>query len=67
MTKIINIVFCPQDIEDTRVAIKEALTLIKDGNAVALESDVNLIHADCLALLSSYGFKFSSHSKRFIK
>lgn len=67
MTKIINIIFCPQDIDDTRKAIDEAKRLINAGETVALECDVNLIHMDCLALLSAWGFKFSSQSKRFIK
>lgn len=67
MKKIVNIVFCPQDIEDTQQAIDEAKRLIDEGETVTLESDVNLIHIDCLALLSAWGFKFSSHSKKFIR
>ena len=67
MKKIVNIVFCPQDMDDAREAIAEACKLINEGNTVALECDANLIHIDCLTLLSSYGFKFSSHSKKFIK
>lgn len=66
MKKIINIVFCPQDMEDTRAAIDFAINNIDDVEIV-LECDVNLIHIDCLSLLSSYGFQFSSISKRFIK
>ena len=67
MKKIINIQFCPQDVNDTREAINEARKLIDAGEAVSLECTANLIHLDCLALLSSWGFKFSSHSNRFIK
>ena len=67
MMKITNIIFCPQDIEDTRAAIEEAKKLLANGEKVSLECDVNLIHIDCLCLLSSWGFKFSNISKRFIK
>lgn len=67
MKKIINIIFCPQDIEDTQQAIDEAKRFINEGETVALECDVNLISVECLTLLSAWGFKFSSHSKRFIK
>lgn len=67
MKKITNIIFCPQDMDDTREAINEAKRLIDQGETVALECDVNLIHIECLALLSTWGFKFSSHSNRFIK
>ena len=67
MKKITNIIFCPQFIDDTREAIEEANNLIEKGEEVTLECDVNLIHIDCLALLSSFGFRFSSHIKKFIK
>lgn len=67
MKKIINIVFCPQDIDDTQEAINEAKYLIDNGESVTLECDVNLIHVDCLTLLAGWGFKFSSHIKKFVK
>lgn len=67
MKKITNIIFCPQYINDTQEAIDEAKKLIELGESVTLECDVNLIHIDCLALLSKWGFKFSSHLNRFIK
>ena len=67
MKKIINIVFCPQHIDDTQAAINEGLNLIKDGETVTLECDVNLIKIECLSLLASWGFQFSPHTNRFIK
>lgn len=67
MKKIINIIFCPQDMEDTHKAINEGKSLIDQGEIVALEPEVNLISVECLTLLASAGFKFSSISKRFIK
>ena len=67
MKKIINILFCPQDAADTHEAIREAKAHIDAGEIVALEPEVNLISIECLTLLTSAGFKFSSISKRFIK
>lgn len=66
MKKIINIIFCPQDTADTQVAIEEANKLIKAGEIVTLEATANLIHIDCLALLSSHGFRYSTHANRFV-
>lgn len=67
MKKITNILFCPQDMDDTRDAINTARNLIDAGEIVTLECEVNLISIECLSLLASFGFKFSSTSKRFIK
>ena len=64
MKKIINVVFCPQDMEDTRAAIDFVINNVDDIE-IFLECDVNLIHIDCLSLLSSYGFRFSPSLKKF--
>lgn len=64
MRKIINVVFCPQDMGDTQAAIDFAINNIDDIE-IFLECDVNLIHIDCLSLLLAHGFRFSPSLKKF--
>lgn len=67
MQKITNIIFNPQDLDDTRESIAMANTIINNGEKVTLEPFAHLIPVSCLALLTNEGFKFSPVTDKFIK
>jgi hypothetical protein len=67
MTKTIVIDFCPQWATDTQEAINEANKITKEGGAVELRPDTNLIQADCLGLLTTFGFAYSASRNIFVK
>ena len=67
MTKITNIIFNPQNIDDTIETLYVANTLIDNGEKVTLEPSSNLISTQCLAQISSDGFMFSICQNKFVK
>lgn len=67
MEKITNIIFNPQDLDDTRESIATANTILNNGEKVTLEPFANLVHVACLALLTNGGFKYSPSTNKFTK
>ena len=67
MEKITNIIFNPQDLDDTRASIIMANTILNNGEKVTLEPFANLVHVSCIALLTNGGFKYSPSTNKFIK
>ena len=67
MKKITVIDFSPQWATDTHEAINEAGKIIKEGGEVELRPESNLIPAECLGLLTTFGFTYSATSNVFVK
>ena len=67
MEKITNIIFNPQDLDDTRESIVIATQILNNGEKVTLEPLANLVHVSCIALLTNAGFKYSPITNKFIK
>lgn len=67
MEKITNIIFNPQDVDDTRESIAIANEILNKGEKVTLEPLANLVHVSCIALLTNWGYKYSPLTNRFIK